>query len=184
MSSSAWPKCAIAFVSLDGNTYTQIGQILTAAAQGILSSSVASFSGTNPDTSDTLAVNLAESAGMLASVPAAAAALGVLSLCMVDQELLSYETATLTSANNYALTTLYRGLYATAANPHVSGSSFCLLTNYVTYDLPPNYAGQVLFFKLQSFNKFGLGVQNLSDCTSYAFAPAGNAAFVYPYLMF
>jgi Putative phage tail protein len=178
-----WGGCRV-YVSLDGSTYTQVGQILTAAAQGILSSPVSSFAGTNPDLSDTLAVNLSESDGALANVPAAAAALGVLSLCMVDDELLSYETATLTSVNNYALTTLYRGLYGTTANPHVSGSSFCLLTNYVIYDLPSSYSGQVLFFKLQSFNQFGLGVQDLSACAVYPFGPAGNAAFVYPYLGF
>ena len=71
------------------------------------------FSGTNPDTADTLAVNLAESGGVLSSGSAADAQLGN-TLCIVDSELVSYETATLTSANNYSLTTLYRGLYGTS----------------------------------------------------------------------
>lgn len=177
-----WGGCNI-YASLDGSTYTPIsGALIGQSPQGILTAPVEAFAGGNPDNADTLAVNLAESGGTLDSVPAAAAALGVQSLCMVDQELLSYVTATLTAANNYALTALYRGLYGTTAVEHVSGSTFCLLSNYVAYDLPPNYAGQVLFFKLQSFNKFGLGLQDLSACEAYPFIPAGNAAFVYPYL--
>ena len=39
-------------------------------------------------------------------------------LCIVDCELVSYATATLTSANQYALTSLYRGLYGTAVAAH------------------------------------------------------------------
>ena len=77
-------------------------------------------------------------------------------LCIVAGELLSYETATLTAANQYALTGLYRGLYGTAAVAHASGAPFARLDGAVfEYDLPPQYVGQTLYIKLQSSNVFG-----------------------------
>jgi hypothetical protein len=101
------------WLSIDGTTYNQIGQIVGPARQGVLSASMPVFSGSNPDTADALAVNLAESGGVLANATALDAQLAN-TLCIVDSELVSYATATLTSANNYSLTYLYRGLYGTA----------------------------------------------------------------------
>ena len=71
------------------------------------------------------------------------------------------QTATLTSANNYALTTLYRGLYGSAIAAHSSGAQFARLDNAVfKYDLPAQYVGRTLYIKLQSFNVFGGGVED------------------------
>ena len=132
---------AYVWLSLDGTSYSQIGTINAPARQGVLTSTLASYSGANPDTTDTLAVNLAESGGVLSSGSAADAALGNM-LCIVDYELISYETATLTSANNYSLTTLYRGLYGTAIAAHSSGAQFARLESAIfKYDLPSQYVG-------------------------------------------
>jgi hypothetical protein len=168
-----WGGCNI-WLSLDGTGYGKIGTIFSPARQGALTASLASFSGTNPDGADTLAVNLAESAGVLQSANDLAAQLGQ-TLCMVDSELLSFATATLTSANNYALTGLYRGFYGTTAAAHSSGAPFVRLDGSVfEYTLPAQYVGQKFYVKLQSFNVFGGGVQDLSTCTAYEFIPAGT----------
>src|SRR4029077_18121341 len=87
---------------------------------------LASYGGTNPDTTHTLGVDLTESLGQLTSGSSSDAANGV-TLCYCDGELLSYETATLTATDKYNLTTLYRGLYGTAAGAHTSGSPFAYI---------------------------------------------------------
>jgi putative tail protein len=166
---------AFVWLSLDGSSYTQIGAIVSPARQGVLTASLANFSGTNPDTADTLAVNMAESGGVLTGGTALDAQL-TNTLSIVDSELISFETATLTSANHYALTTMYRGLYGTATAAHSAGAPFARLDSAVfEYDLPAQYVGQTLYIKLQSFNVFGAGVQELSSCAVYTYTPSGVA---------
>ncbi len=165
---------ASVWLSLDGTSYSQIGVINAPARQGVLSSSLASYSGSNPDLTDTLAVNLAASGRVLSSGSAADAALGN-TLCIVDSELVSYETATLTSSNHYSLTTLYRGLYGTTIASHSIGAQFARLDNTIfKYDLPSQYVGQTLYLKFQSFNVFGGGVQDISTCSVYTYTPTGS----------
>ena len=166
---------AFVWLSLDGASYFQVGTVVSPARQGVLTAALPAFAGTNPDGADTLAVAMAESGGVLASATALDAQL-TNTLSIVDGELLSYQTATLTSANNYALATLYRGLYGTAAVAHASGAPFARLDDAVfEYDLPPQYVGQTLYIKLQSFNVFGGGVQDLSGCAVYTYTPSGVA---------
>jgi hypothetical protein len=163
------------WLSLDNTSYSQIGFIGAPARQGILSSSLPAFTGTNPDTADVLNVNMVESSGVLASGTGLDAQLGN-TLCIVDSELVSYATATLTSANNYALTTVYRGLYGTSAVSHSSGAVFARLDDAVfEYDLPAQYVGKTLYIKLQSFNIFGGGAQDISSCAVYTYLPTGVA---------
>ncbi len=170
---------AFVWISLDDSTYSRIGAIAAPARMGAATAALAAFSGASPDTADTLAVDLAESGGVLESAAGAAAAAGA-TLCIVDSELLSFATATLTSANNYNLTALYRGLYGTAAAAHSSGAPFARLDNAVfKYDLPAASIGKTLYIKLQSFNAFGGGVQDLSTCTAYSYTPSG-AAYDHP----
>ena len=119
-------------------------------------------------------MNLAESNGKLASGTQAQALAGV-TLCLVDNELIAYATATLTSANNYNLTGLARGLYGTTPVSHAVGASFTRLNQaIVKQDLAAGYIGQTIYFKFQSFNVFGNGVEELSACTAYPYTPAGT----------
>jgi hypothetical protein len=167
-----WGGCFV-WVSLDQTTYLNVGKITAPARQGTLTASLAAFSGTNPDTSDTLSVNLGESAGTLATVSDIAASLGQ-SLCIVDSEVLSFSVATLASPNHYSLTGLYRGLYGTAAVSHTAGAPFARLdTAIFEYDLPAQFVNQTLYIKLQSFNAFGSGVQDISTCAVYTVLPVG-----------
>jgi hypothetical protein len=94
---------------------------------------------------------------------------------------LSFVTATLTGTNAYDLTTLYRGLYGTVAAAHSSGALFAQLNGAVfKYNLPAAYIGVMLYVKLQSFNIFGMGVEDLSECTAYSYIPVGSGAPIGP----
>jgi len=163
------------WLSTDGSSYSVAGAITAPARQGVLTSSLPSFAGTNPDSGGTVAVNLAESGGTLTSASPLDAQLAN-TLCIVDAELVAYATATLTSAHQYALSYLYRGLYGTAVASHAAGAQFARLDNVMfKYDLPSQYVGRQLYIKLQSFNVFGAGLQDISTCSVYTYTPTGIA---------
>ncbi len=167
---------AFVWLSTDGTTFNQIGQTNSPAKQGYLTAALAAPSA-NPDITHTLSVNLIESGGLLASVAAADASHGA-SLCLIDGELLAYQTATLTGTNAYNLTTLYRGFYSTVAVSHLNGAKFTAIDDSVfVYALPASLIGTTVYLKFQSFNVFGLGVEDLSECTTYTYNPNGNGAF-------
>ncbi len=75
-----WGGCNV-WLSTDGTTYNQIGTFSGPATMGALTASLANFTGTNPDTTDTLAVNLAESGGMLATSTDLNAQLAIMRRC-------------------------------------------------------------------------------------------------------
>jgi hypothetical protein len=168
-----WGGCYV-WVSTDNVSYSQIGQINGPARQGTLTAAFPAFTGSNPDSSDTLSVSLLESGGTLSSGTLSDAQNAV-TLAIVDNELLSYETATLTGPNAYNLTTLFRGLYGSQAVVHSSGARFARLDSAVfQYDLPSAWIGTTLYVKLQSFNIFGAAVQDLSTCVAYTYEPTGS----------
>jgi hypothetical protein len=59
-----WGGCNV-YLSFDNSTYGLVGSIKRAANQGALTAMLPSYSGSNPDTADTLAVDLAMSGGAL-----------------------------------------------------------------------------------------------------------------------
>jgi hypothetical protein len=165
---------AYVWASVDNATYSQVGTIAAPLRQGVLTGALAAASGW--DLTDTLNVSLSESGGSLTGTSAASAQAGA-TLSLVDSELLAYETATLTGANAYALTGLQRGLAGTTGAAHASGAAFARLDSAVAqYNLPPTWVGVPLYFKFQSFNSFGSGVQDLSTCAVYDYTPSGAGA--------
>ncbi len=164
---------AFVWISTDGNTYGQIGTVSAPSRQGVLTAACAMSPGANPDITNTLSVSLIESGGQLANGTVADAQNGV-TLCLVDNELLAYATATLTGTNAYNLTYLYRGLYGTAAAAHSSGAPFTRIDSAVfQYPLPSDFIGVPLFLKFQSFNIFGQSVEDLAECAVYTYTPSG-----------
>ncbi len=91
-----WGGCNI-WVSVDNDNYEQIGSINGPSRMGILSAILPTYSGANPDNTNTLTVDLSESAGVLSSGSLSDAQAGR-TLCYVDGELISYVTATLIDA--------------------------------------------------------------------------------------
>lgn len=177
-----WGGCIVNVSADGGTTYGPIGTISEVANQGTLTANLASYGGANPDTGHTLSVNLAESNGTLTSTATAADAangvtLGIVQdgVCSTSFELLDPETVTLTGANAYNLTNLYRGLYGTTAGTHSSGALYGRLDDALfVFPLPAAYIGVSLKFKLQAFNAFGNALQDLSTCTVYTYTPAGT----------
>ena len=168
-----WGGCIVS-ASLDGATYAEVATLYGAATQGVLSAALPAYAGANPDATDTLAVDLTESGGALASTSAATAAQGV-TMCYVGGEYLSYTTATLTAANKYSLTGLYRGQGGLPAAGAASGAAFCLLDSTILkYAVPSAEIGQTIYLKFQSFNIFGGGLQDLSTCVAYTYAIQGT----------
>jgi hypothetical protein len=162
------------WVSFDGTNYSMVGKIAAPARYGVLSAGLANHA--DPDSANTLGVNLAASKAALGTVTHAEADNGA-SLCMIENELISYGTATLTSAYHYDLTYLRRGQRGSAAAAHSSGASFIRLDDAIfriAY-LPEN-AGASMHVKFQSFNYFGRGLQDLASLSAYTLSltPAGS----------
>lgn len=89
-------------------------------------------------------------------------------------ELLAYATATLTGTNAYNLTYLYRGLYGTTPAAHANGALFTRVDSAIfQYNLPAAFIGVPLYLKFQSFNIFGLSVEDLSECAVYPYTSIG-----------
>lgn len=171
---------AFVWISTDDATYGQIGTVAAPARQGFLTASLPAPPGSNPDNTNTLSVSLVESGGTLAGGTALDAQNGV-TLCLVDKELLSYQTAALTGTNAYNLTILYRGLYGTAAAAHSNGAPFTRIDGAIfKYTLPPAYIGVPLSLKFQSFNIFGQAIEDLSECTVYTYTPSGAGSPIGP----
>ncbi|HXC12680.1 MAG TPA: phage tail protein [Stellaceae bacterium] len=162
------------YVSLDGDTFGKFGEFVGRSTMGYTTADC-------PASGTSLPVDLAESNGSLNSVSAQLAANGA-SLCAVRTpagllEFLSYTTATLTGANQYALTGLYRGLYGTYAIDLPAGSQFLSLgsASFFYEVLPTQFVGQVLYFEFPGFNTVGGGAQTLSETTIYSYVPVGSS---------
>ncbi|VTZ23248.1 conserved hypothetical protein [Methylocella tundrae] len=165
---------ALVYLSTDNATYAQIGKISGPSRQGVLTASAPAPTGSNPDVANAISVDLAGSGGALASGTAADARNGV-TICIVDHELFSYKTATLTGANTYALTYLERGLYGSVASSHNVNAPFARLDDSIfKYPLPAAFVGMPVYLKFPSFNIFGASVQDLSTCAVYTYTPVGS----------
>ena len=177
-SSTQWGGCNI-YASLDGTTYAQVETITQPVVQGVLSAYLPiAIAGSDPG--DTLSVDLSMSGGTLTNTDPTSASLGV-TLSLVDNELVSFTTATLTATDHYALTGLYRGLNGSAPAAHSTGAPFARLDSaaLATYNIPAGLTGQTIYFKFQSFNAFGGGEQQLSDCAVYQIV-VGSAGTSHP----
>ena len=168
-----WGGCVV-YASLDNTSYAQVETIHAAAAQGVTTASLPAYVGANPDAGHTLAVDLTSSGGTLSSTTAAAAASDV-TLCSVGSEFIAYTTATLTAANKYNLTGLYRGEAGVASVTVPSGAKFCFLDSAILkYTVPAAEIGDLIYFKFASFNIFGQALQDLSTCAVYTYVVAGT----------
>jgi len=161
---------AIIHVSTDNATYGQVGQVNGPARHGKVTGS----------TGTVLSVNLVESGGTLD--PASVAdAQNAVTLSLVGDELIAYGGAALTGVNAYDLSDLVRGLYGTTSVSHSAAERFARLDNAVfKYTVPAGYVGQTLYLKFQSFNIFGLALQDLSTCATYTYVPTGAGAGLGP----
>jgi hypothetical protein len=170
-----WGGCEV-WISTDGSTYARAGTIIAGARQGTLTATLPSHA--DPDSSNTLAVDLSMSQGQLLSGTLADAD-NFVTLCYVGGELISYETATLTSSYHYNLTYLRRGAYGTPIASHAAGAAFARVAGNepaFRYSYPSNFIGQTIYVKLPAFNIFGQQFEDLAGLTASTYTLTGAGA--------
>jgi hypothetical protein len=177
-----WGGCYV-WVSYDGENYTRLpGQINGNARMGVTTADLPAVT-PNPtgaqtiDESDTLSVSLVESDGTLSS----GTVLDATSLntrCLIGNEVIAYETATLTGPNAYNLTYLVRGAYGTENEivNHPAGTPFARLDdNIFVYPYDQSRIGSTIYLKFQSFNNYQGGLESLADVPAYPYVITGAA---------
>lgn len=166
-----WGSCNV-LVSQDGTKYEQVGTVTARARLGVLNGTFAS--GTDPDTTNALVIDLVDNSPALESGTTTDADSGN-TLCFVDEEIIAYSAATVTGADQYTMDTyIRRGLMGTPIASHAIDSLFMRLDDAVfkfTYD--PTWAGQTLYFKFQSVNSFGNRAQDQTFLKAVTFTVPG-----------
>lgn len=165
---------AIVWVSTDGDSYVQVGEVEGAARMGVLSAALSAFAGPNPDT-QVMKVDLTRSAGELEDEASAFDAQNGQNLVYTDGEFIGFEVPTMTSSYQYDITGLWRGLYGSEAKAHASGSPWTFVDDMLfKYELPAEYVGKTLYLKFQSANAFQTVLQDLAECVAYTYTPVGT----------
>lgn len=164
---------AILWVSTDGGTtYHQAATIPGPSPIGVLT---ATFPvGTDPDTTNSLQVDLSASQGALQSYANSDADAGR-SRSMVGAELIDFTVATLTGTNKYTMgTRIRRGQLGTAIVSHSAGETFAQLgANSVVVKYPPSLIGTTIHFKFTALNTFGGFQQSLASVPDHTLVLVG-----------
>lgn len=159
-------------VSLDDTTYSMVGLLVAGASQGVLTAPFPA--GSDPDTVNTLSVDLSMSRGQILSGTAADADFMLQTLAYCDGELIAYSNATLTGPNAYDLDTyIRRGTRATVTADHPAGSQFAWIQNPYNYEFPISLRGKTVYFKFPSFNTLGAQLEDIADCIAYPYTLRG-----------
>lgn len=165
---------AVVWVSLDGGASYQVAGTVTSRGRfGTLTGTYPS--GPDPDTVDTLSVDLTTSRGTMDGA-AQAQADAFATLALAGNELVAYSVAALTSTYHYDLTTyIRRGVYNTPIGSHPGGTTFARLDpdTLFKYAYDPKLVGQTVYVKLQSFNQYQVNYQDLATVTPIAHVIAG-----------
>ncbi len=181
---------ALVSISFDGTNFSNIGYLTAPAYQGVLTADLPNHS--DPDTVDTLAIDLTESAGVLPTAATgndANAFRTLVWICPVFStaapnagELVAYGAVSATGTYTSNLTYLRRGLYGTTPADHPTGSFFNRIdlgsidtppNSVLTCDLPAQYIGASLYLKFQSFNVFGNALEDIATVAEYSYTPSG-----------
>jgi len=171
--SAAWGGCEV-WASYDNVTYAKVGDITKAAGQGILSQPLPI--GADPDTINTLKINVAGSRATFETVPQEYVDT-LASLLWVDGEMIAYRDATLTGQNAYTLGYLRRGGKGSFISGHVAGSQFVRVDDAIfKLKIPANRAGTRIWLKFRSHNILGGGWRDLATCDAYHYDIAGLTA--------
>ena len=162
------------WVSYDDTNFSLAGTITASARYGVSTNDFPT-TGSSPDTTHSVTVNLANSGGTLQSVSATDAANQV-TLSLFGTELIAFQSATLVSANTYTLgTSIWRGLQGTTIADQPSGSTFLRIDGAIfTFPFRADQIGQTIYVKFLSFNQFGQAIQSLASVSPYTFTLAAN----------
>lgn len=173
--STNWGGCQV-WVGTDPTAYAYQGAIEGASRYGVNTADFPSHS--DPDTSDTLSVDLTASGGTLSPGSTADADAGG-TLCMIGTEAISYTAATLTAPFKYDLTGyIRRGQLNTPLGDHPIGNTFVRMDDSIfRLDVSKLRTGVPMYIKFLSFDLQGKNLQSLADVTQYTYTP-GDAALI------
>lgn len=154
-----WGGCSI-WLSDNNENYKRIGNISQQARMGRLKTNI---------TQGTNSANVIINQGALkggSHVDAERAN----TLCWVDGECLSYETAQLQLNGDYALGGIIRGQYGTNDTAHNAGARF-VRVDEALYHAPyrKEDIGKQVYFKFTSFNMYGSNEQGLDEVQAYPY---------------
>jgi hypothetical protein len=168
-----WGGCDV-YASTDGNSFKKLGKIEGAARYGTVRSAFAS--GTDPDTTHTLQVDMGISRAELSGGTRADADQEN-TLCYVDGEFISYQSCAIVSNYQYNLGTyIRRGLHGSIPGSHVAGSWFARIDeNLAKIPYPKKIIGNTIWLKFVSFNLFGKEKQDLASVYAYQFTVGGGS---------
>ncbi len=153
-----WGGCDV-FVSDDNEHYRLAGQITNTARIGTLAAAVAKDA-----TIIEVSVN-----GTLLSGSEQDAQRGN-TLCWLDGECLSYQTANLLTNGHWQLMGCIRGQYNTSAVAHAAGVPFARLDATLLHvPVRKKDIGKKIWLKFASYNIFGSGNQSLAEVKAYEY---------------
>jgi hypothetical protein len=133
--------------------------------------------GSDPDTEHTCSIDLTVSKGGLFSGTQDDAD-KFITACLVEDEIISFQTATLTAAYKYDLTYLRRGGYNSTIATHASDSRFVRLDSQIAkIPFDPNLIGKTIYVKFCSFNVWTHGMQSLADVDPYEVIPGPSLSY-------
>ena len=149
--------------SHNGTTYKRVWITRYRSTIGVLSGSLAAGSADwQPAATITVVLNL--SPGTLISTDLAGVTAGV-NLCLLGDEIICFQTATLTATNTYELTGIQRAWYDTDRVAHTDGERFVLLSPAQdVHELQQDMLGSTWYWKAASLNIASVE-QSLADAT-------------------
>lgn len=173
-----WAGCYV-WVSTDGDTYRMVGEQRGAARQGALDEPLANFTpanGSNIDQTNSVIIDFLESNGDFQNSATPADATSLNTVCYVGGELIAYGSNVLVAPHSYRLSYLVRGCYGSKISAHNTGDNFLPLDSAV-FKLATDQSriGQKIYLKLQSFNQYGGGLEDLSTLGAFEYTVTGEA---------
>ncbi|MCH4096331.1 MAG: phage tail protein [Acidaminococcus provencensis] len=153
-----WGGCEV-YASDDGTTYRSIGMITNSARIGTLATDV---------TKDATTLEVSSNGDFLSGTAQDAERGNT--LCWVDGECFSYQTATLLSNGDWQLSGCIRGQYFTTASDHKAGVQFARMdSTLLKAPFTKSDIGKKIWLKFVSYNIFGAGNQDLSKVKAYQY---------------
>lgn len=154
------------WLSLDNATYWRVGTVDAPSRYGTLTQPLPA--GNDPDTTSILSVQLNTASPLTMVSGTRSAADTLLTPCIVDGEIISYQTVQAQGNNAYALSYLRRAKYGSTAALHNAGSAFAVIDQDIfRMKFDPGYAGLPFWVKFISFNIFGGGPRTLANEVAY-----------------
>ena len=175
-----WGQAQV-WVSLTGDSYTLQGEITAPSRIGVLTSQLPSVAAAGLDTASTATMNMTQSRSQILS-GSDSDLNSYATLCYSDGEWLAYRDSVLTSAYNYSLTRLQRGLFGSSFGSHAAGKQFIRVDDTAVLKIPirQDQIGTTLYLKFLSRNVFGSAQQSLTDVEPYIYVIQGTALTALP----